>query len=75
MELEAYGECIVCKEAKTQAGKFVMTEDNKAIVVSVGDKVDNVNEGDSIFYEANKKENIGEYFVIHKASVLCKVIE
>tara|TARA_R100000329_G_C7599897_1_gene212730 strand:+ start:1140 stop:1367 length:228 start_codon:yes stop_codon:yes gene_type:complete len=75
MELEAYGEMIVCKEEKTQAGKFVMTENNRATVVSVGDKVDNLNVGDSIFYEANKKENIGEYFVIHKASVLCKVIE
>tara|TARA_R110000824_G_scaffold292594_2_gene480999 strand:- start:2157 stop:2384 length:228 start_codon:yes stop_codon:yes gene_type:complete len=75
MKLEAYGEMIVCKEAKTQTGKFVMTENNKATVISVGDKVDNLNEGDSIFYEANKKEIIGEYFVIHNSSVLCKVIE
>ena len=44
-------------------------------ILYLRDKVDNLNAGDSIFYEANKKENIGEYFVIHKASVLCKVIE
>lgn len=75
MKLEAYGECIVCKEAKTQSGKFTMTENNRATVVSVGDKVENLKEGDSIFYQANKTESIGEYFVIHNSSILCKVIE
>ena len=44
MKLEAYGETIVCREAKTQTGNFVMTENNKAEVISVGDKVDNLKE-------------------------------
>ncbi|QDP53555.1 MAG: hypothetical protein GOVbin556_19 [Prokaryotic dsDNA virus sp.] len=75
MKLEAYGETIVCREAKTKTGHFVMTENNKAEVISVGDKVENLNVGEFIFYEPNKKEIIGEFFVIHFQSVLCKVME
>lgn len=75
MKLEAYGETIVCREAKTQTGNFVMTENNKAEVISVGDKVDNLKAGEFIFYEPNKREIIGEFFVIHFQSVLCKVME
>ena len=75
MKLEAYGETIVCREAKTQTGNFVMTENNKAEVISVGDKVDNLNAGEFIFYEPNKREIIGEFFVIHFQRVLCKVME
>tara|TARA_R100001015_G_C4630284_1_gene191806 strand:+ start:3150 stop:3377 length:228 start_codon:yes stop_codon:yes gene_type:complete len=73
MKLEAYGETIVCREAKTNEGSFVLTENNKAEVISVGNKVENLNIGDYIFYEPNKKEIIGEFFVIHFQSVLCKV--
>ena len=75
MKLEAYGETVVCREAKTQVGKFSMSENNKALVVSVGDKVENLSVDEYIFYEPNKKEIIGEFFIIHKNSVLCKVVE
>ena len=75
MKLEAYGETVVCKEAKTKVGVLSYSENNKALVISVGDKVDNLSEGEYIFYEPNKKEIIGEFFIIHKNSVLCKVVE
>ena len=66
MKLEAYGETVVCKEAKTKVGVLSYSENNKALVISVGDKVDNLSEGEYIFYEPNKKEIIGEFFIIHK---------
>ncbi len=75
MIMKAYGEMIVCREAKTQMGQFSMSENNRAEIVSIGEEVDNLTEGLHIFYEANKREIIGEYFVIHKSSVLCVVIE
>tara|TARA_R110002020_G_scaffold34352_4_gene104595 strand:+ start:574 stop:801 length:228 start_codon:yes stop_codon:yes gene_type:complete len=75
MKLKAYGETIVCKDAKTTTGNFVLTENNKAEVISVGDKIENLEAGEFIFYEPNKKEIIGDFFVIHFQSVLCKVIE
>lgn len=75
MRLIGYGETIVCKEASTTSGSFTMTELNKAEVISVGNDVQDLKSGDMIYYEPNKKEIVGEFFIIHKASVLCKVIE
>lgn len=75
MKLEAYGELVLCKEVKSKHGAFTMNEPNKAEVVSVGKKVKDVNEGDVIFYEANKSEAVEEYIIIHMSSIMCKVIE
>ena len=75
MKLAAYGEMIICKEAKTQKGAFTLTEQNKAEVMSVGNKVEDVEIGDMIFYQVNKTQPVGEFFIIHMNSVMCKVIE
>ena len=48
MKLKAYGETIVCKDAKTTTGNFVLTENNKSEVISVGDKIENLEAGEFI---------------------------
>jgi hypothetical protein len=75
MELKAYGEMLVCEAVKSQHGSLTVSEQNKAVIISCGDKVENIDVGDIIFYEVNKKQSVGEYFVIHMNSIMCKVVE
>jgi hypothetical protein len=75
MKLEAYGIFIVAKDIKTQKGLFVVNEHNRAEVVSVGHEVDNLKEGDIIYYQPNTAEAIQDYVLLRKECVLCKVIE
>tara|TARA_R110002051_G_scaffold194351_1_gene262590 strand:+ start:472 stop:696 length:225 start_codon:yes stop_codon:yes gene_type:complete len=74
MELKAYGEMLVCEAVKSQHGSLTVSEQNKAVIISCGDKVENIDVGDIIFYEVNKKQSVGEYFVIHMNSILCMVM-
>ena len=48
---------------------------NRDTVLKIGNKVEDVEIGDMIFYQVNKTQPVGEFFIIHMNSVMCKVIE
>ena len=73
MKLEAYGIFIVAKEIKTQKGKFIVNEHNKAAIISVGNEVEGLNEGDIVYYQPNTAEPIQDYVLLRKECILCKV--
>ena len=74
MKLEAIGEFVVLQEAKSQMGSFTMTETHKGKVISVGDKVEEIEVGDEIYYQPNKVIKLGDYFAVHMNVICCKVI-
>ena len=75
MKLEAIGEYVILEEAKSQMGSFVMTETHKGRVLSVGEEVEqNIEVGDEIYYQPNKRIKLGDYFAVHRVNICCKVI-
>ena len=76
MKLEAFGDYVVLEEASSQMGSFTMTETHKGKVISVGGTVEeNINVGDEIYYQPNKRIKLGDYFCVHRVNICCKVIE
>lgn len=75
MKLEAYGIFIVAKEIKTQKGLFIVNEHNRAEIISVGNEVEGLKEGDVVYYQPNTAEAIQDYILLRKECILCKVYE
>ena len=76
MKLEALGDYVVLEEASSQVGSFTMTETHKGKVISVGENVEeNINVGDEVYYQPNKRIKLGDYFCVHRVNICCKVIE
>jgi len=75
MKLKAYGIFIVAKEIKTQKGLFIVNEHNRAEIISVGNEVEGLKEGDVVYYQPNTAEAIQDYILLRKECILCKVYE
>lgn len=75
MKLEACGTFIVAKELTTQKGTFVVDDNMKAEIISVGNKVIDLEKGDIVYYIRGTYQKIHNFILLKEESVLCKVIE
>lgn len=75
MKLEAYGTFIVAKELTTKKGTFVVDDNMKAEIVSVGSQITDLKEGDVVYYIRGSYQQIHNFILLREENILCKVIE
>lgn len=77
--MKAYGDNLVVKTVPMPEEKKIMTPDGDhpwaVEVVSIGDLVDGVEEGDIVCAAGNQQEFIADHYIIHSSQVKAIVSE